>query len=177
MVTPNRVFLDTSVVNLIVDYGDAIFDGYYDVDSTNTRLTNDVYALYQLFIIGSRNPLKVFISPSTFNEVLATKDPEKKSRLLNYSTDLWYYFNEALKENVVLNNTQISLVEEYLQKHDFAHLPGAMDRRLIIEALYYKCDHFCTRDWKTMLKHRNKLKLLPIKLITPFEWWSSIAGD
>jgi hypothetical protein len=53
-------------------------------------------------------------------------------------------------------------------------LPDAADRVLICDAVVYNCDAFCTRDWRTILKHRDLLKDLPLKILTPAEWWSEI---
>lgn len=172
----HRIFLDTSVVNLIVDHGEAIFDGYYDVSPTNNRINNNVYALYQLFLIGRRTPLEIIISPTTFKEVLNTSSPEKRAHLLNYSSEVWHYFTTLINENIELRERDILLSEEYLSTRDFVHLPDPNDRRLIVEALFYKCDTFCTTDWRTMLKHRDKLTSIPIKLITPFEWWQQLLN-
>jgi hypothetical protein len=49
-------------------------------------------------------------------------------------------------------------------------LPDLEDRSLVCDAIVYRCDCFCTRDWKTILKHRDELKGLPIEIVTPTEW-------
>jgi len=48
------------------------------------------------------------------------------------------------------------------------------DRVLICDAVVYNCDAFRTRDWRTILKHRDTLQDLPLRIITPNEWWSEI---
>lgn len=53
-------------------------------------------------------------------------------------------------------------------------LPGIEDRILICDAVVYRCDCFCTGDWNTILKYRDTLKTLPIKIVTPTEWWKLI---
>ena len=53
-------------------------------------------------------------------------------------------------------------------------LPDIADRVLICDAVVYNCDAFCTRDWRTIIRHRDSLKDLPLKIITPDEWWSEI---
>ena len=53
-------------------------------------------------------------------------------------------------------------------------LPDVADRLLICDAVVYNCDCFCTCDRRTILKHRDALTDLPIKIITPAEWWSEI---
>ena len=53
-------------------------------------------------------------------------------------------------------------------------LPDFSDRVLLIDAAVYRCDCFCTRDWATVLKHRDNLKSIGIPIVTPSEWWNMI---
>ena len=55
-----------------------------------------------------------------------------------------------------------------------ALLPDVADRVLICDALVYRCDLFCTKDWGTILKYRTELEGLPIEIVTPTEWWEKI---
>jgi hypothetical protein len=38
----------------------------------------------------------------------------------------------------------------------------------------YRCDLFCTRDFRTILKHRGDLSGLPVQIVTPAEWWKRV---
>jgi hypothetical protein len=91
-----RVFLDTSVLNLIIDYREAIFDGYSAIEGVSDRSQNDIYAIYQILMIGQRSGLNVVISPMTFEEVLATSDEGKRLDLQQYCSELWNYFHEFI---------------------------------------------------------------------------------
>jgi predicted nucleic acid-binding protein len=166
-----KVFLDASVLNLIIDYAEEIFDGYSEIDGVNDRLQSDIYAMYQILMLGQRNGLDVIISPTTFDEILNTKDEAKREKLYQYCSELWQYFHELMAQEVAISEIEIKLIKEYLDAKCFSLLPGENDKRLIIEALFYKCEYFCTRDWKTILKHRDKLGKIPIKFITPSEWF------
>jgi len=62
----------------------------------------------------------------------------------------------------------ISYFEEYLLDKGLDKLIGPNDRKLVIEALCYKCDVFCTRDLKTILSQRTYLsKIFPLQILTP----------
>ncbi len=50
-------------------------------------------------------------------------------------------------------------------------LPGAADRELIGNAIGLGCDAFVTCDRKTIIKKRERLRQLPIRIMTPREWW------
>ncbi len=116
------------------------------------------------------------ISPFTYKEVMETKDLSKKYYLENWFSEVWSYWVETIKRN----NDLPSFIEaetmriQLLSSELFDVLPDIDDRILICDAIVYKCDCFCTRDWKTILKKREYLKCLPIKIITPSEWWQLI---
>lgn len=55
-----------------------------------------------------------------------------------------------------------------------AALPHLADRELIGYAIGYGCDAFCTRDLATIVKKRARLRQLPLKIITPAEWWAHV---
>lgn len=164
-----RVFLDTSIVNLIIDHREVIFDGYSVTEGITNRLQEDVYAMYHILALGQRSGLNVVISPMTFEEIMATMDKGKRNELAAYCSELRAYFHEFIPE-VSIPATEAHLIKEFLETKCFSLLQGENDKKLVIEALYYKCDYFCTRDWNTILKHRGKLKDIPIKFIRPCEW-------
>ncbi len=116
------------------------------------------------------------ISPSTYKEVMETKDLSKKYCLNKWFSEVWNYWVETIKGN----NDLPSFIEAEAMKIQLLSsgllntLPDRNDRILICEAIVYKCDCFCTRDWKTILRKREYLKNLPIKIITPSEWWRLI---
>jgi hypothetical protein len=55
-----------------------------------------------------------------------------------------------------------------------AGLPDKADRELIGNAVGLQCDAFCTRDRRTIIRKRASLRQLPIKVMTPLEWWQHV---
>jgi hypothetical protein len=55
-------------------------------------------------------------------------------------------------------------------------IPDLADRVLVADALVYQCDLFCTRDWETILQHREKLNAdeMGLGIVAPAEWWSRV---
>jgi len=168
---PRRIFLDTSVVNFIVDYSENIFDRIPPSEDVNDRVYEDILAMCQIFIYADHNAIEMIISNTTFLEVEATANTQKRKDLVNFCSDLWEYFHLLIEDDYTIPGVEVKYYEEFLMDKGLNKLNGAVDRKLIIEALFYKCDIFCTRDYKTILKHRLHLKkAIPLEILTPMEW-------
>lgn len=171
MELPRRIFLDTSVVNFIVNNGEYLFDNVPIPDHVNDRTYNDIIAIAQIFYFADHNAIEMIISNTTFKEVEATTDDEKRQKLIDYCSALWEYYHELIGSDYTIPGVEVKYYEEYLIDKGLNFIEGANDRRLIIEALFYKCDIFCTRDYYTILKYREHLqKNIPIQILTPLEW-------
>jgi len=89
---PQRIFLDTSVVNFIVDHSEYIFDGGEIKERINDCTYDDICAMMRIFYYADHNAIEMIISNTTFIEINATQDQEKKDKLKTYCNDLWNYF-------------------------------------------------------------------------------------
>ena len=79
---PKRVFLDTNVLNLIVRYGEAIFELQQiptDVDETRS---NDVEALIHIFQTGQRMGWPILASRKSLEELERTPEEHGRARLV-----------------------------------------------------------------------------------------------
>lgn len=72
---PGRVFLDTCVVNLILDFGEQVHENGIIEESVSPRLRADIEALRDIWTTGQRATWQLTISPLTYREVTATGDP------------------------------------------------------------------------------------------------------
>jgi hypothetical protein len=173
---PGRAFLDTSSLNFILEYGEYIFDAVVPSETLSRRTIADINAFYNIFLTGQRATWQLAISPFTYKEVISTQDVSKKYYLEKWFMDVWHYWLNIIKQN----NDLPSFIEaehikiELLSLGDLDILPDIEDRILICDAVVYKCDCFCTRDYRTILKYRAEMTSLPIKIITPSEWWNLI---
>ena len=171
---PGRAFLDTSSLNFILEYGENIFDGVSPPTNLKKRIIEDINAFYNIFLSGQRLLWQLAISPLTYSEIMRTQEPSKKYYLERWFTEVWDYWlgifgkDKSLPSLVEAEYTKTKL----LLSRILDILPDVNDRILICDAVIYKCDCFCTRDWKTLLKHRDSLASLPIKIVTPTEWWN-----
>lgn len=173
---PGRSFLDTSTLNFILENGEYIFDGVSPPNSLNTRQTQDIEAFFNIFLTGKRASWQLAISPFSYKEVISTQDEIKQHYLQNWFMEVWHYWLGILEQGndlasfIEAENTKIKLLSSGI----LDILPDIEDRILICDAVVYNCDCFCTRDWRTILKYRNSLVSLPIKIISPTEWWKFI---
>jgi hypothetical protein len=173
---PGRVFLDTSALNFILEFDDCIFEGVKPSQSLNERIVADINAFNNIFLTGRRATWQLAVSPFTYKEVIETKDLTKRYYLENWFMEVWNYWLGIIDEN---NDLPSFIEAEHIRIHLLSSsvldgLTDIEDRLLICDSIIYKCDCFCTRDWKTILSKRNQLKSLPINIITPTEWWAII---
>lgn len=173
---PGRAFLDTSALNFVLEYGEYIFDTVPPSKTLSKRVIEDIDAFYNIFLTGQRASWQLAISPFTYKEVISTQDATKRYYLENWFMDVWNYWLGILEANndlpsfVEAEHMRITLLSSGI----LDILPDIEDRILVCDSVVYRCDCFCTRDWHTILKYRDHLKNLPIKIVQPSEWWSLI---
>jgi len=150
---PGRVFLDTSVVNFILDHGEQIHEGAAHPKGTSERDAQDLDALYNIFLTGARAMWQLAISPFTYYEVARTKDAVRRHYLESWFSEIWQYWRDLVQCSDDLpsfaeaENLRVSL----LASGQLDALPDLPDRVLLCDAIVYRCDMFCTRDWRTIL--------------------------
>ena len=173
---PGRVFLDTSVVNFILDRGEQIHDNCPHPEGTSERDGQDIDALYSIFMTGSRAMWQLAISPYTYYEVISTNEPNRRHYLESWFFEIWQYWRGLVRQSnelpsfIEAEDLRVSLLASgYLNA-----LPHLGDRVLLCDAIVYQCDLFCTRDWKSILAKRQQLSSIPIEIVSPHEWWLKI---
>jgi hypothetical protein len=175
-VIPGRIFLDTCVVNFILEYGAQIRDNLALPSDVNARAAEDIYALRNLFMTGQRASWQLAVSPYTYSEIAVTRDGTRLSQLHMWFQELWLYWRSVVDSDDRLPSF-IEAEEIRVRTLTSGHLsvlPDVADRVLLCDALVYRCDLFCTRDWTTILKHRDHLRGLSIEIVTPSEWWECV---
>lgn len=173
---PGRIFLDTCVVNFILDFGEQIHDGLAVPPQVGERDAADIEALYNLLLVGQRAMWQLAISPHTYFEIARTRDESRRSDLDLWFQELWQYWRSTVDAN---NDLPTFIEAEDLRVRTLSScyldvLPDVGDRVLFCDAIVYRCELFCTRDLSTIIRHRSELQGLPIEIVTPSEWWSRI---
>ena len=88
---PGRIFLDTCVVNFMLDHGEQIHDGASPPVGTDKRVSRDIEAMYNLMLVGQRAMWQLAIPPHTYQEIAATCDEQRRYQLETWFADLWQY--------------------------------------------------------------------------------------
>lgn len=173
---PGRVFLDTCVVNFILEYGEQIHDGADNPPAVSRYEAQDIDALHNIFLTGRRADWQLAVSPFTYYEIAHTADLSKQRQLSRWFVELWDHWvgivdsDDSLPTFVEAERARATL----LTGKTLEVLPDINDRILIVDAMVYRCDCFCTRDWTTVLRNRDKLEGLGMLILTPAELWAQI---
>lgn len=164
---PKRVFLDTNVVNLLVSNAEQIFEQEPIPSGVDDTRAQDIEALMHVFYFGVRGCWDMVASQKTIDEISQTPEAAVRDDLLEYALT----FLKPLDEN-------IAFAEDFgrrLMGSQFVSvLPDPADQMLVGHAIGYGCDVFCTRDRRTIIRFRDKLDQLPLRILTPLEWWKAI---
>lgn len=166
---PARIFLDTNVINRLVKWRDQVFERCPIPPDTQGTLTNDIEALMHIFYVGRRACWDLMASPKTLEELADTPEPVMRGELLTYGIEVVGrrpYSDEL--------SFALDFPRRLVETSFVAALPDRADRELIGHAIGLGCDVFCTCDRATILSKRNRLPHLPLRILTPAEWWAHI---
>ena len=173
---PVRTLLDTNVVNFILDHDECIFENLDAPDHLNERDVADIDALRGIFTVGQRAQWQIAVSPLTYQEINATTDPDRRASLQRWFGELWHYWRTIMAEDGTLSDAYAEeLAGRFGPAQILSAFPDHADRQLLAHAVAYECDALCTRDHKTIIKRLGKGPKLPFRVLTPSEWWSTIA--
>jgi hypothetical protein len=95
--------------------------------------------------------------------------------LESWFQELWLYWREFFEQHELSDIDADSLARRLIPSELLAALPDLSDRELLAHAIAYECDAMCTRDRRTILRHRDKLRPIPVRILTPTEWSAAIS--
>lgn len=166
---PRRVFLDTNVINLLIKWRTHVFEQEPIPPEAEGGIALDVEALMHIFYVGSRADWDLVGSPGTLDELARTKHSELREDLLDYGIQIVEQYPED-EERKFSADFGRRLASSSL----LSALPDMADRELIGHAIRLGCDVFCTCDRSTIVSKRTRLPKLPIRILTPPEWWAHV---
>ncbi len=163
------MFLDTNVINVLVKHCTNIFDGALLPVDTEPMLAMDIEALMHVFYVGARANWDILGSQKTLDELSRTRDGALRDDLLEYAFGV---------VNRDLDGEDCRFAADFgrrlIDAPFVAALPDLADRELIGNAIGFGCDAFCTRDRATIVNKRSQLRQIPLRIVTPAEWWAQI---
>lgn len=164
---PRRIFLDTNVVNLLVKQSEQIFEQAPIPDDLDRTRALNIEALMHVFYVGARAEWDILASHKTLDEIEQTPDSDIRDDLLSYAVQLVELHN---KDSAFAASFGRRLVDTSF----VSALLDLADRELIGNAIGFGCDVFCTCDKRTIVRKRERLRQLPLRILTPAEWWAHV---
>lgn len=164
---PRRVFLDTNVVNLLVKQSEQVFEQAPIPGDLDQTCALDVEALMHVFHVGARANWEILASRKTLDEIDQTPDLDVRAELLDYAVQLVELPGED-------SAFAASLGRRLVDAPFTSALPDPADRELIGNAIGFGCDVFCTCDRRTIVRKRERLDQVPLRILTPVEWWAHV---
>jgi hypothetical protein len=170
---PARVFLDTNIVSCLVKWHEQIFEHQIPPLGIDPTLAEDIESLMHIFLVGSRAYWNILVSSKTLEELSKTSNLSLRSKLLEYGTQLVGYgtTGDSPEED---RRYCFDLARRLVDSPFLARLPDIPDRELISHAVALQCDVFCTRDRHSIHRKRNYLRHIPLRVLTPGEWWNHV---
>ena len=166
---PQRIFLDTNVINVLVKHGAHVFEREPIPHDTEPRLAIYIEALMHVFHVGTRADWSLFGSQKVIDELSRTRDVSFRDDLLEYAFGI-------INQNPADEDRRfaVDFGRRLIDTSFVAALPDMADRELIGNAIGFGCDAFCTRDRATIVDKRSQLRQIPLRIMTPAEWWAQI---
>jgi hypothetical protein len=164
---PARVFLDTNVVNLIVKHAPVIFEMEPQDPSLPIGRRRDIEALTHVFAVGARACWELRVAAATLAEIDRTMHEQLRQ-------DLAFYAMEMLEAGTDESAHGGDLGRRLADSTMLNCLPDRADRELLGNAIGLGCDAFVTADIRTIVSRRDALPDLPLRILTPIEWWAHI---
>lgn len=166
---PQRVFLDTNVINVLVKHGTNVFEREPIPHDTEPKLAIDIEALMHVFYVGTQADWGLFASQTVIRELSQTRKVGLRDDLVEYA--LGFVNRDPSDED---RRFALDFGRRLVDTPFVAALPDVADRELIGNAVGLGCDAFCTRDIATIVSKRDQLRQIPLRIMTPAEWWAQI---
>lgn len=164
---PRRIFLDTNIINLLVKHSEQVFEQAPIPANLDHTCARDTEALMHVFHVGARANWDILASRKSLDEISRTPNPDIRDDLLDYAVLLVGPPDED-------SSFAASFGRRLVDAPFVSALPDPADRELIGNAIGFSCDVFCTSDQRTIIRKRDFLRQLPLRIMTPVEWWAHV---
>jgi len=170
---PGRVFLDSSTLQTLQDYGEFIYDGGEIAQEDRIWSIPDgfrnVEALRQIMLVGSRASLQLVLSRNSLEEVL----DRGRYDYLQWALEMLEYWEGCLaayEDSRSAFSGRGAALAAKLTESRFGYL-SAKDANLIRDAVLLECDVFLTMERKLPKNATHLEQALGIEVLQPVGYW------
>jgi hypothetical protein len=172
---PRRLFLDSSTLQTLRDYGGTIFEGEEPPASSRAytipgRL-DDLEALRLIFQVNERAMFDFVLSDGSMDEVVEAQDPGYIRWALDV-LDHWRLRVDEYQGGASDGSGQESALR--LDEPRFGYL-SVKDRHLLRDALVLECDAFLTVETRLPRMANHVERELGIRILRPPDYWALLA--
>jgi hypothetical protein len=169
---PERVFLDSSTLQTLLDYGGPIFEGEApepgDRADTLPGFIDDLEALRRILKVVERGSFHFALSQNSLDEVAGKRD----LTYARWALDVLDHWLISLDESGGLSQED-SERAAILDEPRFGYL-SAKDKLLLRDAIAFDCDAFLTME-KRLAKNALHLRsATQLRVLRPPDYWSLI---
>jgi len=179
-----KLFLDTNILNRVVDFGEYIFEGCLGGQTFDTykgmseQDREDVDAICNIFETLRFGMWPAIVSNISLREIGNTRDEFRRKALMSYAEELRDYLDAELGEQV--EGTRSEWLTSHADNrlfHALARVKDAADRELLLEAIERRCDVFLTVDRRSLWNCRDAIGLEQIRILRPVEAWQAMLRE
>jgi hypothetical protein len=170
---PGRIFLDSSTLQTLQDYGEYIYDGG-EIPQENRIWSipngfENVDALRNIMFVGNRGALQLALSDNSLKEVADRGKPDYVQWAYEM-LDYWEGCLAAYEDPSSAFSGEGILLSRKLQENQFGYL-SAKDAALLKDAVLLECDAFLTMEKRLPKNATHIERILGIKILQPIGYW------
>lgn len=164
---PRRIYLDSSTLQTIYDYGGVIWEGEpFEPTARAARvagLVEELDALHNIFMVNERARFEFAVTESSIREVAARND-RGYLQWVHDVLDTWLIQSEG--EEPVLTSV--------FDDHKFGNI-SVKDRRLLQDAVNVGCDAFLTMERRLPTAADFIERATGLRVMRPTSYWVLLA--
>jgi hypothetical protein len=171
---PYRIFVDTSTLQVLQQYGEYIYDGG-EISATDRifSIPNgflNVEALRHIMFVGQRATFELALSENSLHEV---RD-QGRSDYLQWAWEVLGYWQECLaaynRSHLEPFSGQGRFLAERIMGKKFGYR-GSKDQLLLRDALLLECKGFLTIDRRLAKNAMHIERETNLKVLEPIQYW------
>lgn len=171
---PRRLFLDSSTLQTLLDYGETVFEGEAPPPGSRAYVIpgrlQDLEALRLIFAINERAMFDFVLSDRSLDEVADKRDSAYAQWALAV-LDHWHIRISEYKGCAFDGSGEFLATR--LDEPRFGYL-SVKDKRLLRDAIAFECDAFLTMETRLSKMGSHIEAHLGIKVLRPTELWGCL---